>query len=151
MFRVTPAGVETVLYSFGTTASHDATNPYGSLILGADGNFYGTSGTGGASGNGTMFKVTPAGVESVLYSFAGGTADGSRPNGVIQGSDGNFYGTTPSGGAHGAGIVYKMTPAGAETVLYSFAGGAGDDLAGGPAGSGHRWELLRHDQCRRSG
>jgi uncharacterized repeat protein (TIGR03803 family) len=126
VFRLTTAGAETLLYSFGSIVN-DAINPYGSLIQGVDGNLYGTTGTGGASGNGTIFKVTltPTVVESLVHSFAGGSSDGSRPNSIIQGSDGNFYGTTPSGGANGAGTVYSMTPAGVETLLWSF-GGSGD-------------------------
>ena len=126
VFKLTLAGVETVLYSFGSSASGDAINPYASLILGSDSNLYCTSGAGGASSDGTMFEVTPAGAETVMYSFTGGSSDGSRPNGPIQGSDTNFYGTTPSGGTHGVGTVYQVTPAGTETVLYSFGSIAND-------------------------
>jgi len=126
VFKVTPAGVETVLYSFagGTT---DGVSPRAALIQGSDGNFYGTTASGGTSGKGTVFKVTPAGVETVLYSFTGGTTDGSVPvAALIQGSDGNFYGTTSSGGASSVGTVFKITPAGVETALHSFAGGTSD-------------------------
>ena len=121
VFKVTPAGVETVLYSF--TGGSDATAPSTALIQASDGNFYGTTPKGGANGLGTVFKVTPAGVETVLYSFAGGS-DGSAPlAALIQASDGNLYGTTASGGTSNQGTVFKVTLAGAETVLYSFAGG----------------------------
>ena len=96
------------------------------MIQGSDGNFYGTTYFGGSHGFGTVFKVTPSGTETVLYSFAGGS-DGEHPYaGVIQGSDGNFYGTTYQGGASGYGTVFKVTPSGTETVLYSFAGGSSD-------------------------
>ena len=122
VFKVTPGGVETVLYSFGAAAGDGAT-PYAGLVQGSDGNFYGTTENGGASGAGTVFKVTPGGVEAVLYSFKGyAGSDGSGPQStLIQGSDGNFYGTTTSGGAntHG-GTVFKITPEGVESVLYSF-------------------------------
>jgi uncharacterized repeat protein (TIGR03803 family) len=121
VFKVTPAGVGTVLYSFA--GGSDGANPFASLIQGSDGNFYGTTRIGGAMNFGTVFKITPAGVETVLYSFAGGT-DGANPlASLIEGSDGNFYGTTVFGGATNSGTVYKVTQAGAETVLYSFAGG----------------------------
>ena len=131
VFKVTPAGAETVLYSFG--ASGDGTTPYAALVKGSDGNFYGTTESGGANGVGTVFKLTPAGVETVLYSFGATSGDGANPYAsLIQGSDGNFYGTTYSGGAYTAGTVFKITPAGVETVLYSF--GAGSD-AGRPYAS----------------
>jgi len=120
VFKLTPAGVETLLYSFA--GGTDGSNPMGSLVEGTDGNFYGTTNAGGTSGDGTVYKVTPAGVETVLYSFAGG-ADGSGPRaGLIIGTDGNFYGTTTVGGTPTYGTIYKITPAGVETVLYSFAG-----------------------------
>jgi uncharacterized repeat protein (TIGR03803 family) len=123
VFKITPAGAETVLWSFG--AGTDGSSPYGNLVQGSDGNFYGTTESGGANANdGTVFKITPAGVETVLHSFAGGS-DGNYPYGsLIQGSDGNFYGMTANGGTNGAGTVFKITPAGAETVLWSFAGGS---------------------------
>jgi uncharacterized repeat protein (TIGR03803 family) len=125
VFRVTPSGTETVLHVFPKTGS-DGEIPYAGLIQGSDGNFYGTTYNGGANGLGTVFKVTPGGTETVVYSFAGGI-DGEHPYaGVIQGSDGNFYGTTYQGGASGYGTVFKVTPSGTETVLYTFAGGSSD-------------------------
>jgi uncharacterized repeat protein (TIGR03803 family) len=105
------------------------------LLQGSDGNFYGTTALGGTSGQGTVFKITPTGVETVLYSFTGGTTDASHPYaGLIQGGDGNFYGTTSNGGTSGQGTVFKITPIGVETVLYSFAGGfVGVADGGGPS------------------
>jgi uncharacterized repeat protein (TIGR03803 family) len=123
VFKVTPAGVETVLHSFGPSSSGDAAAPQtAALIQGSDGNFYGTTPGGGANNTGAVFKITPAGVETVLYSFGSDTGtDGNEPYaGLTQGSDGNFYGTTRVGGANGAGTVFKITPAGVETVIYSF-------------------------------
>ncbi len=77
----------------------------------------------GTSDSGTVFKITPAGVETVLYAFTGGN-DGSIPRApLLQAADGNFYGTTTSGGSSSAGTLFKITPAGVETVLYSFTGG----------------------------
>jgi uncharacterized repeat protein (TIGR03803 family) len=69
-----------------------------------------------------VHKITPSGTETVLYSFAG-ASDGANPEaGLIQGSDGNFYGTTLQGGAGGLGTVFKIAPSGTETVLHAFAG-----------------------------
>jgi uncharacterized repeat protein (TIGR03803 family) len=69
-----------------------------------------------------VHKITPSGTETVLYSFAG-ASDGANPEaGLIQGSDGNFYGTTLQGGAGGLGTVFKVAPSGTETVLHAFAG-----------------------------
>ncbi len=103
------------------------------MVLGTDGNFYGTTSTGGAHNVGSIFQITPAGVLTVLHSFSGGTAgaygntaSGANPAaGVIIGSDGNFYGTTLYGGAYLEGAVFKVTPAGVETLLHSFTGNDG--------------------------
>jgi uncharacterized repeat protein (TIGR03803 family) len=125
VFKITPNGTESVLHIFAKTGT-DGQTPYAGLIQGGDGNFYGTTYFGGSSGFGTVFEVTPAGVESVLYSFAGGS-DGEHPYaGVIEGRDGNFYGTTYQGGTNGYGTVFKLTPGGTETSVYSFAGGSSD-------------------------
>ncbi len=122
VFKVTPSGTETVLYSFA--GGSDGEHPYAGVIQGSDGNFYGTTYQGGTSGYGTVFKLTPSGTETVLYTFAGGS-DGATPEaGVIQGSDGNFYGNTLQGGASGLGTVFELTPSGTETILHTFAGGA---------------------------
>jgi uncharacterized repeat protein (TIGR03803 family) len=127
VIKITPAGAESVLWSFGS--SGDGASPIGgSLIQGSDGNFYGMTYWGPANGPGAVIKITPAGAESVLWSF-GGTGDGAYPfsNSLIQGSDGNFYGMTTSGGANGKGAVIKITPSGAESVLWSF-GSSGDGV-----------------------
>jgi uncharacterized repeat protein (TIGR03803 family) len=119
VFKLTLAGVESIVYSFGPNGSGDAQNPSGGLVQASDGTLYGTSG-GGATGNGTVFKVTPQGAERVLYSFAGGT-DAIGPNpGLVLDAAGNLYGTSSSGGTHGFGTVFKVTPQGAESVLWSF-------------------------------
>jgi len=140
VYMITPAGAETILYSFGASAA-DGITPSGPLIQASDGNFYGTtSGGGGAgscpytSGCGTVFKITPAGVETILHSFGVSAADGNMPVGsLIQASDGNFYGMTSAGGTTGAGTVYMVTPAGVETVLYTFGASAADGVT--PTGS----------------
>jgi uncharacterized repeat protein (TIGR03803 family) len=122
--RITPSGNETVLYSFGTHAG-DSEYPLGSLIQGSDGNLYGLTPSGGANRNGTVFRITLAGAESVLYSFGAQANDGLSPNGsLLQGSDGNFYGMSEYGGANGIGAVFRVTPAGNASTLYSFASGS---------------------------
>jgi uncharacterized repeat protein (TIGR03803 family) len=111
------------LYSFPAGGSE----PYTGLIEGSDSNFYGTTGANGTSDDGTVFKITPGGTETVLHAFAKTGSDGQIPYaGLIQGSDGNFYGTTYDGGVNGLGTVFKVTSSGVETVLYSFAGGSSD-------------------------
>ena len=120
VYRIAPSGAGTVLYSFGTKPNDGAT-PYAALVQGSDGNFYGTTNAGGSQGNGTVFKITPSGVETVLYSFGTNPNDGITPvAALVQGSDGNFYGTTFAGGSQGHGMVFKITPSGTETVLYGF-------------------------------
>jgi uncharacterized repeat protein (TIGR03803 family) len=133
VYRISPSGIETVLYSFGTNYkaangnTTDGANPAAALVQGSDGNFYGTTTDGGASTYGTVFQITPTGTETVLYSFnpAGVSNDGVNPStALVQGTDGNFYGTTPVGGAGGGGNVFKVTPDGVETVLYAFGASA---------------------------
>ncbi|MHA3771210.1 beta strand repeat-containing protein [Verrucomicrobiota bacterium sgz303538] len=105
-------------------ADNQGRNPYASLVQESDGNFYGTTFNGGASGYGTVFKMTPAGEVTTLVSF--NRFNGSNPSaGLVKGSDGNFYGTTSQGGASNYGTVFKMTPAGELTTLASFINGNG--------------------------
>jgi uncharacterized repeat protein (TIGR03803 family) len=106
-----------VLYNF--TGSTDGDAPQSGLVQGTDGNFYGTAANGGSANDGTVFKMTPAGILTPLASFSG--ANGANPYaGLVQGSDGNFYGTTQSGGSSNVGTVFRMTPAGVLTSLVSF-------------------------------
>jgi uncharacterized repeat protein (TIGR03803 family) len=106
VFMITPTGAETLVYSFA--GDSDGANPGAKLLL-VGGNFYGTTESGGTGGSGTVFKLTPQGVETVLYSFTGGS-DGAIPRGdLVQGSDGALYGTTSSGGASHAGVVFRLT------------------------------------------
>jgi uncharacterized repeat protein (TIGR03803 family) len=126
VFKVDTTGNETVLYSF--TGGDDGRNPLGGVVFDSAGNLYGTTKAGGFANAGTVFKLNPAGQETVLYNFRGG-ADGHSPiAGVILDSAGNLYGTTSAGGAANAGVVYMVSPAGQETVLYSFTGGADGSL-----------------------
>jgi uncharacterized repeat protein (TIGR03803 family) len=94
-------------------------------VQGTDGNFYGTTYQGGTSGYGTVFQITPAGTLTTLHSFAN-SSDGGYPDaGLVQGTDGNFYGTTANGGTSGYGTVFQITPAGTLTTLHSFSGSDG--------------------------
>lgn len=118
VFRLTPSGVFTTLYSF--TGGNDGAAPYAGLIQATDGNLYGTTRLlGGGGGNGTIFKITPAGVLTTLYAFTGGS-DGIQPNGVIQATDGSFWGTTRMGGANnGQGTVFRFGVVPAGVVQFS--------------------------------
>jgi uncharacterized repeat protein (TIGR03803 family) len=126
VFKVTKAGKETVLYTF--TGGDDGDYP-DSLIRDATGNLYGTTFLGGGtgcnvSGCGTVFKMTKAGKETVLYRFTGGD-DGAYPGGLIRDAKGNLYGTAGGGDMSdctGCGVVFKLAPNGKETVLHSFTG-----------------------------
>ena len=109
-----------VVHTF--TGNSDPSYPKGALIQSADGNFYGTTNSGGAFYAGTIFRMTRAGKVTVLHSF-GGEGDGAEPHsGVIQGTDGNLYGTTARGGSAKGGTVFRMTPDGIVTVLHAFDG-----------------------------
>jgi len=125
IFKITPGGTLGTLYNFCSQANcGDGSSPAAGLIQASDGNFYGTTSSGGANNYGTVFKIAPAGILTTLYSFCSqaGCADGARPvAGLIEASDGNFYGTTYQGGINGgAGTIFKITPDGTLTILYSF-------------------------------
>ena len=135
IFKMTPGGTLTSLYEFCLQPNcTDGAFPTGGLVQAADGNFYGTTSQGGTSSNcslqygcGTLFKITPTGTFTTLYSFCSlaNCADGKLPEGtLLQGSDGNLYGTTLNGGFHDRqnsyGTVFKITPTGAFTTLYKF-------------------------------
>ncbi len=109
--------------TFTTLANFAGTNgsdPFGGLILGSDGNLYGTTTGGGTNGGiGTFFNLTKNGVLTTLFSFGG--TNGSSPRGnLVQSSDGAFYGTTAQGGTNGVGTVFKITTNGLLTTLVEF-------------------------------
>jgi uncharacterized repeat protein (TIGR03803 family) len=129
IFKITPQGTLTTLYNFCTqTNCADGYGPRGSLIQANDGDLYGVTVDGGAntksgsSGYGTVFKITTAGVFTSLYSFCTLTncADGYEPTGILQATDGNFYGATSYGGASYYGTLFKLTSAGVLTTLHNF-------------------------------
>jgi len=112
--------VVTNLHSFNTS---DGSTPEAGVIEGMDGNFYGTTYNGGGPGGyGTIFKITPVGVFTTLHFFNDETDGRQIVSGLVEGSDGNFYGTSGGGGAFGDGTFYSITPAGVLTVLHDFNG-----------------------------
>jgi uncharacterized repeat protein (TIGR03803 family) len=130
LFRTTPTGETTILHHFGPTY-HEPIAPLGALVQGPDGLLYGTTVSGGGGERcswvfacGTVFKTTLAGDLSIVYSFAmTSRADGDGPSQLILGRDGNFYGTTSSGGEFGGDLVgtaFRLTPGGQLTTLHSF-------------------------------
>lgn len=143
VFEITPTGALTTLYSFCSRSNcADGYGPLAGLIQAADGNFYGTTYYGGANvgscfgfGCGTVFEITPTGTLTTLYSFCpqSNCMDGSYPyGGVVQASNGNFYGTTVAGGSSvggcngsGCGTIFEITPASNLTTLYNFCSQAG--------------------------
>jgi uncharacterized repeat protein (TIGR03803 family) len=125
-FKIGALGSFTMLHSFSGSPGEGA-NPVAGLVQGSDGNFYGTTGLGGEHYLGTIFKMTPAGSVTTLHSFSGASGQGADPfGGLVQASDGNFYGTTALGGAHVVGTLFKITPAGSLTTLYPFGSSSGD-------------------------
>jgi uncharacterized repeat protein (TIGR03803 family) len=132
LFKITPSGTLTTLYNFcSQSGCADGQEPGGALVQGNDGNLYGTTGAGGKAacgffgGCGTIFKITTTGTLTTLHSFD--LTDGGNPGGLVQATDGNFYGMTYSGGASNSncttgtcGTVFKITPVGALTTLHIF-------------------------------
>ena len=122
-FQVTPTGTLTVLHFFdGTFAGTvDGCYPLGVPVQASDGNFYGTTFECGVNDAGIIYQITPAGVFSVIHPFAFGSADGNQPEGaLIQGSDGNLWGTLSFGGANNGGAVFKSSLKGTESLVFSF-------------------------------
>jgi len=125
----------TVIYSFPVLGCSVQPN---ALTLSTDGNFYGTTqgANCGSAGLGTFFKVSPSGKLTTLHTFQGDPNDGAYPNAVTLGSDGNFYGTSVHGGAYNGGTLFKITPKGKLTLLYSFNGNGGPNEPDAPPTQG---------------
>jgi uncharacterized repeat protein (TIGR03803 family) len=120
IFRITPEGGLTNLHTF---KGADGAMPEGKLVQAVDGNLYGTTSSGGSNGGGTIFKVTNSGALLTVYNFCSlaNCADGNGPTGLIQATDGNFYGTTYQGGVYeNYGTVFRFTPSGKLITLHSF-------------------------------
>jgi uncharacterized repeat protein (TIGR03803 family) len=125
VFKITPGGALTTLYSFcSLSGCEDGNGPDSGVIQGTDGNFYGGTVDGGITnadcpgGCGTLFKLTPSGTLTTLHSFD--FTDGAAPNGLIQGSNGNFYGTMYGGGTNEQGTVFEISAEGRLTTLHNF-------------------------------
>jgi len=131
IFKITPSGTFTTLHGGGGEY-------VGTLVQGTDGNFYGIVLQGGTFNHGTVFKITPSGTLTTLHNFCSqsGCPDGSLPSGgLVQASDGNFYGTTALGGTFNHGTLFKITPSGTLTTLYNFFCSESDCTDGvGPTG-----------------
>lgn len=137
VFKLTPSGEETVLYQFCSLAQCvDGAAPWGGVILDARGNLYGTTETGGTGncgqynqiGCGTVFKLSPSGALTILYSFTG-PPDGRNPlAGLVMDSEWNLYGTTSAGGSDDFGTVFEITKAQTESLLHSFTGADGSSV-----------------------
>jgi uncharacterized repeat protein (TIGR03803 family) len=126
VFKISPDGALTTLHSFcSESGCRDGEHPYAGLVQATNLDGYGTTTGGGATGHGTVFRITGAGALTTLYSFTGGTDGGDPVAGLVQATNGNFYGTTEYGGAGacapvGCGTVFEITPNGTLTTLYSF-------------------------------
>jgi len=118
VFKLDTTGQETVLYNFGSIAG-DGADPRAGVVLDAQGNLYGSTWSGGAYSDGTVFKLDTTGQETVLYSFAG-KPDGKNPNGVVLDAQGNLYGTTFRGGSYDLGTAFQVPATGGENPLYYF-------------------------------
>jgi len=130
IFRITPEGALTTLYSFCVDSCADGWDPTGNLVLSVDGNFYGTTNAGGigsgcpySSGCGTIFRISPKGALKSLYSFCilTGCPDGTHPGGLVLGTNGVFYGTAGDGGANNYGTVFAFKQSQSKlSTMYSF-------------------------------
>ncbi len=125
VYKITPDGQESILYSFGGQNGIGGESPQGGLTIDSDGNLYGAASSGGLDYGGVVFKLDPAGNETVLLQFPGSTNGREPEGGVTLDAAGNLYGTTSSGGDHDAGVVFKLSPDGQAEVLHSFTYGDG--------------------------
>jgi uncharacterized repeat protein (TIGR03803 family) len=117
VFKMTPQGKITILHKFSGT---DGSNPIGQLIQATDGNFYGTTRTGGSGAQGVVYKITPAGVFTVLHNFANNSQGMTPIAGLVQATDGNFYGMAFSNPGVSAGLIYQITSSGVYTILHEY-------------------------------
>jgi uncharacterized repeat protein (TIGR03803 family) len=129
VFKITQSGTLTTLHSFcAQSGCPDGQFPQTGLVQANNGNFYGTTISGGAYGDGTIFEITPSGKLTTLYSVCSqsGCPDGNYLYAeLIQATDGNLYGIMDVGGANGAGTIFKITMSGTLTTLYNFCSQSG--------------------------
>ncbi|HPY61826.1 MAG TPA: hypothetical protein PLJ22_01635 [Kiritimatiellia bacterium] len=121
IFKSSTNGGYATVWNF--TGGPDGSFPQAALLLASDTNLYGTTSAGGTGGAGVIFRITSAGVLTVLHSFSGGTGGSSPCGGLIQGADKALYGITTYGGNNSCGTVFKITTNGTFTQLWSFTGG----------------------------
>lgn len=133
IFRMSSAGTLTTLHEFDGRPAGDGSDPRSALAQGLDGNYYGTTYSGGTNNLGIVYQLTSAGTFTVLHQFSGG-AQGANPwAGLVQGGDGNFYGVTQNGGTNHQGTAFLITSAGTLTTLHQFLGTGGE--GSGPLGA----------------
>ena len=120
----------------GSFAPANGTGLHQAMVMGSDGNFYGTSSTGGAGSGGTVYEMTPAGVQTTVHAFGDGSvaSDGAQPMGLSFGSDGTLYGTTYAGGSAGKGTVFNINQ-GTTTILHHFSDGSVPNDGANPSNS----------------
>jgi uncharacterized repeat protein (TIGR03803 family) len=120
----------TVLYNLGSHSADPVSPLYSGIIAqGRDGNLY-SSAVNHGSGEGGVFRITPAGVFTVMHGFSAADAAQNPQSGLTLGTDGNFYGTTS--GCCELGTIFKMTPSGTVNTLYTFTGGADGKIPTAP-------------------
>jgi uncharacterized repeat protein (TIGR03803 family) len=119
LFQLTSSGTLTTIYSF--TGGSDGGDPRAGLVVGGAGDFYGTAVSGGASSMGTVFHLAASGSLTTLHSFTGGKDGGSPYGALIEGTGGDLYGTTETGGGGSSGTIFKLTTSGSLTTLHAFA------------------------------
>ena len=117
VFKMTPQGKITILHKFSGT---DGSNPIGQLIQATDGNFYGTTKGGGSGAQGVVYKASPAGVFSVLHNFVNNGQGMTPIAGLVQATDGNFYGMADTNPGVGSGLIYQITSGGVYTILHEY-------------------------------
>lgn len=137
IFKMSLQGQLTTIHAFcGAKRCHDGLFATGALVQGSDGDLYGVTLDGGTSLDGMIFKITPGGKFTRVYSFCAlaACADGATPAGLARGSDGELYGVTSAGGSYGGGSVFKITSGGTLTTLYSFCAQSGCPDGDNPQG-----------------
>ena len=140
VYKLTTAGVETVLFDFPETGCTAGADPFGGVIFDTTGNLYGTTRSTGAfgCGNGVVFQLSPSGppwIENVLYTFQNGSDGGLPQAGLITDKVGNLYGATSTGGQGGGGTVFEMMPPGNSWTLSTLYGFSGSGDLAGPQGN----------------
>ncbi len=125
IFDVTLAGSPTILFDFSAADPNPGWEPVAGLTLGTDGNYYGSTLRGGSLGFGSVFKVTSSGGLTALHSFTGGTDGGAGLSNIVQANDGNYYGCAYGASGTLSSLLYKLTSAGAFSVVHTFSGTEG--------------------------